>query len=276
MKTKLLFLVFFLVTGIVMGSCNQQGKYRPEAKIVSSLHAKYPQASRIDWEQKHGYVVAEFHEKGMEHEAWFNPDGKWIMTESNIKYSALPMAIRTDFEKGAYAQWKKDDIDKIERTGMPAIYILEVESAGKDADLYYTENGNLVKVLADGKKGKMSHYMPLSQTIKDKIMLKYPNAIIIEADTDKGMTEIDIVDNGKAKEVMFNGNNEWISTSWEINKMEIPAMVSEALAKSEYRDYKIDDVHFVEKPDSSYYWLELEKGGSEIHLAVSPDGMIIK
>ena len=49
------------------------------------------------------------------------------MTESNLRYSSLPQAIREQFEKSVYSTWKKDDIDKIERAGMEAVYIIELE-----------------------------------------------------------------------------------------------------------------------------------------------------
>lgn len=48
------------------------------------------------------------------------------MTESNLRYSSLPQAIREQFEKSVYSTWKKDDIDKIERAGMEAVYIIEI------------------------------------------------------------------------------------------------------------------------------------------------------
>lgn len=276
MKAKLLFLMFFLITGIVMAGCNQRSKYRPEAKVVSSLNAKYPQASRVKWEQEKGYQVAEFHEKGVECKAWFNNDGKWIMTESDIKYSALPAAIRSDVEKGEYSNWKKDDVDKIERAGMAAVYVLEMKKDAQETELYYTESGELVKVITEGQKKQKLAYMPLNQSVRDKITLKYPKATIIEADEENGMLEVDILDDGKNKEVLFTPQNEWVSTTWEIRKSDIPAAVNAILDEAPYKDYRIDDVHFVETPSKSYYWLELEKGNSELKLAVTPEGEVVQ
>ncbi len=57
----------------------------------------------------------------------FDGTGKWVMTESNLRYSSLPQAIREQIEKSVYSTWKKDDIDKIERAGMEAVYIIELE-----------------------------------------------------------------------------------------------------------------------------------------------------
>lgn len=268
--------MFFLITGIVMAGCNQRSKYRPEAKVVSSLNAKYPRASRVEWEQEKGYQVAEFHEKGVECKAWFNNDGKWIMTESDIKYAALPAAIRSSVEKGEYSNWKKDDVDKIERAGMPAVYVLEMKKDAQEIELYYTESGELVKVITEGQKKQKPAYMPLNQSIRDKITLKYPKAVIIEADEENGMLEVDILDNGKNKEVLFTPQNEWVSTTWEIRKSDIPAAVNAILDEAPYKDYRIDDVHFVETSSKSYYWLELEKGNSELKLAVTPEGEVVQ
>lgn len=276
MKVKLLFLMFFLATGLVMASCNQRDKYRPEAKVISSLSAKYPKASRVEWEQEKGYQVAEFREKGVECKAWFSNDGKWIMTESDLKYGALPATIRSDVEKGEYCSWKKDDIDKIERAGMPAVYVLEMKKDGQEAELYYSENGELMKVITERQKKQKLAYIPLDQSVRDKITLKYPKAVIIEADEENGMLEVDILDKGINKEVVFSPRNEWISTSWEVRKNDIPAAVSAILDEAPYKDYRIDDAHFVETPGQSYYLLELEKGNSEIKLAVTPEGEIVQ
>lgn len=141
MKTRLLLFLLLSISGLAIASCKQQKQYRPDAKIVTAFNNRYPQANRIEWEQKQGFYVAEFYQNGIEQEAWFDHTGKWVMTESDLKYSSLPQAIRTQFEKSAYSRWKKDDIDKIERAGMAPVYIIEIEKEGQDTDLYYTKNG---------------------------------------------------------------------------------------------------------------------------------------
>ena len=143
MKTRLILFILLFISGLA--GCKQQNQYRPDAKIVAAFNNKYPQSDKVEWEQKQGYYVAEFREDGIEHEAWFDGTGKWVMTESNLRYSSLPQAIREQFEKSVYSTWKKDDIDKIERAGMEAVYIIELEKEGLDTDLYYVGNGNLIK-----------------------------------------------------------------------------------------------------------------------------------
>lgn len=275
MKTKLLLFACLLITGIVMAGCNQKKQYRPDAKIVNAFNAKYPKADKVEWEQKHGYYVAEFHDNGIECEAWFDNNGKWDMTESNIRYNQLPQAIRTDFEKSMYSNWKKDNVDKIERVDMKPVYIIEVEKEGQDKDLYYSENGMLVKTVNDVKKDNLKNYMPVTADIRTAVKQKYPDATIIETDMDNGKYEVDILDNGKSKEVIFN-HNKWEATKWNVTKAEVPSVVMDAYRKSDYGKYRIDEIHFFETPSNSYYHFELEQGDTDAYLSIDPQGNVIK
>lgn len=275
MKTKVLLFVFLLITGVVMTSCNQKKQYRPDAKIVNAFNMKYPKANQVEWEQKQGYYVAEFHDNGIECEAWFDNNGKWSMTESNIRYNALPQAIRDNFEKSMYSNWKKDDVDKIERMGMNPVYIIEIEKEGQDTDLYYSENGMLVKTVNDVDKENRFGYLPVPADIKDMIKQKYPDAMIIDMEIEKGKYEIDILDNGKFKEVIFNGST-WEATYWPVTKAEVPSAVMEAYRKSNYGKYAIDEIHFFETPVTTYYHFELEQGNTKAYLSIDPNGNIIK
>lgn len=274
MKTKILLFVFLLITGIVITGCNQKKQYRPDAKIVNAFNTKYPKANQVEWEQKQSYYVAEFQNDGIECEAWFDSNGKWSMTESNIRYNALPQAIKDNFEKSMYSNWKKDDVDKIERVGMNPVYIIEIEKEGQDTDLYYSENGMLVKTVNDVNKEDRFSYLPVPADIKDIIKQKYPDAMIIDMDLDKGKYEIDILDNGKFKEVIFNGN-AWEATYWEITKAEVPSVVMEAYRDSNYGKYALDDIHFFETPVTTYYHFELEQGNTKAYLSIDPSGKII-
>ena len=175
---------------------------------------------------KAGVLCRRIPENGSEHEAWFDGTGKWVMTESNLRYSSLPQAIREQFEKSVYSTWKKDDIDKIERAGMEAVYIIELEKEGLDTGLYYVGNGNLIKTVNEVSKEKWSSYMPVASDIQIWNQNKISGCTIIEMDNEKGKLEVDILDGGKAKELIFQGN-DWLSTSWEVSKAEVPSVVME-------------------------------------------------
>ena len=39
----------------------------------------------------------------------------------------------------------KDDVDKLERTGVETIFVIEVENQNQEIDLYYSADGTLIK-----------------------------------------------------------------------------------------------------------------------------------
>lgn len=275
MKTKSFFLtVLFMTVLAVFMSCDDDDKYTPEDVVVNALNNKYPNAKKVEWETKSGYKVADFNLDSKEVEAWFSPDGEWVMTETNIPYNELPQTVQTSFKGSTYANWRIDDVDKLERSNAETIYIIEVEQGETDIDLYYSEDGTLIKEINDN--GNNPHEpLVISQAIIDKIKEMYPNAVFLEFDKEGAFIEIDIRDGNIHKEILFDSNNEWVSTTWEIRSSDVPEIVMNTLKSSEYGNYKIDEIDIVEKPDGKYYIFELESGNKEVHLTIKSDGTII-
>lgn len=274
MKTKVIIFMLFGIAGLILIGCNNKKQYRPDADIVSAMNAKYPKATKIEWERKHNYEVAEYDENGVNSKAWFDKNGKWVMTESNLKYSGLPGAIRNNFERSMYGNWKKGDVDKVEREGMQPVYVVEVEKEGQDVDLYYTANGMLVKTVKDGNRGHNDDFMPLAPVVRENIMRKYPDASVIEMTDKRGKRYVDILDNGRVKEVVFDNDN-WVSTSWKVDKADVPSAVMTALRGADYRNYTIDDITFYESADHSYYQINMNEGSKEKRVNIDSSGKIV-
>lgn len=68
------------------------------------------------------------------------------MTETDLRYADLPAPVRSSYESSTYYNvWKVEDVDKLERKEMAVVYIIEVEKGNQEMDLYYSEDGILVK-----------------------------------------------------------------------------------------------------------------------------------
>lgn len=275
MKTKVLLFIPLLTYNLLVLGCHSPQQYQPDKQIINAFKSKYPQAKKTTWESKEGFYVADFHHDATESEAWFDHKGEWILTKNEIQYHALPQDIRNALEKSDFNTWKKEEVIQIERPDIRPIYIIEAEKGDQEIDLYFTENGRLVKTTGDLKPGSTLHYAPLPLEIQNQIKQKYPQAVLIDIDREKGKYEIDIIDQGKNKEVVFYGNN-WKTTSWEVSKTEVPNAVMETYRKSAYNKYRIDDIHFFETPANNYYHFELEDGKQEVNLSIDPNGKIVK
>lgn len=187
---KFMVLVMGLVSLGAMAGCDDDSKsVKVPAAVQAAFGEMFPAASHVEWEDKGGYMVADFRSAGTVMQAWFDAAGKWYMTEEDISYAELPRAVRTAYEAGDYAAWHVDDVDKLLRNGQETVYVLEVERAEQEFDLYYSEDGVLLREVPD-RDGNDDHgdMLPqeLSKAISDFIARKYPGARIIDAEREKG------------------------------------------------------------------------------------------
>lgn len=206
------------------------------------------------------------------------------MTETDIPLSALPQEIQASFENSEYyLTWKVDDVDKLERDGFEIIYVIEVEKQNQEVDLHYSANGTLIKSIVDTDNDE-DEYLPvqLTEAIKNFIYKNYSNALIMEVDIENdrndkyyGYTEVDIIHNRIHKEILFDSNGNWYSTSWEVHKNELPETVRNVIEK-QYKEYNLDDAEYIEKAnDTKYYRIDLELGETDLTVNIDSDGNVI-
>ncbi len=264
-----------LALGFLALSCSDDDNFEPDNSAVKNAFAtKYPGASVDEWEMKFTYYVANFRLDNNETEAWFESNANWVFTETDLTYAKLPDAIKTSFEASEYKDWEKDDIDKIERPETETVYILEVESGNTELDLYYSEDGELMKTENNPENTDRIPAV-LSATILSDIDARYPGATVADVETEENNTlEVLINDNGTYREVYFDNTGTWLQTTTDIPLNSVPATVMNALSTSQYADYEIDDVEMLEIAEGSFYLFELEKNDTEIDVKISPEGEV--
>lgn len=276
MRTKLSVLALAMCGLLAFTSCDDDdNNYLPDQTVTKAFDTKYPDAGKVEWETKSGYEVADFHISGNDAEAWFDNKGNWLMTKTEINFGLLPEAVRKDLRANEYADWKYTDFDKLERSNAATIYVIEAEQGEKEVDLYYAEDGTLIKVVNDTDDDN-SHFQPttIPQAITDAIDEMYAGATIVDFDQEKNGFEVDILHNSVYKDVYFNAANEWISTEWDITEDKVPAIVMNALKASDYKNYRIEDIDQIEKPAGTFYLFELEQGDNDVEVTISAEGNI--
>lgn len=274
MKTKLSVLALAMCGILAFTSCDDDdNNYLPDQTITKAFDEKYPDAGKVEWETKGGYEVAEFHVSGNETEAWFDNKGNWVMTKTEINFGLLPEAVRKSLKGSEYKDWKSTDFDKLERSNAATVYVIEVEQGEQEFDLYYTEDGILLKAVPDDDNDNFQPTV-VPQAITDAINEMYPGATVLEFDSEKTGFEVDILHNNIYKDVYFNTGNEWLYTEWDIKEVNLPAIIMNAYKASDYKDYRIDDIDVIENPAGISYVLELEKGNDEVKMTISAEGKI--
>ena len=274
MKTKQLFIgLSLLIGGFTSCDNNDDNNYIPEQQILVAFESKYPNAKKVEWDKKFQYHVADFYENGREVEVWLDNMGNWVMTEINILFNSLPESVKSSFHSSEYASWKLEDVVKLEKNEMASVYIIEVERGKEDLNLYYDEEGTLIKVVLDD-----GEYLPsaLPESIKNFVSEKYVGAILMFVDNEHDCWKIDIRHENRSKELSFDKENNWLSTSWEIQRKDVPVPIMEVIL-NQFSDYKIDDIDYKERATNlDVYIFELEKGTQELYVVIDIEGNIVQ
>ena len=295
-----------LLTGafVLMTSCNDNNDPHsnlvPEnipEEVILEFNAKYPNATHVTWSTKDTYAVANFYlasTRADGHEpnntAWFSMSGRWSMTETEISYQQLPEAVKAAFEASPYASWRMDnEVDKLQRTdNNETLYIIEVSrkegNVETEADLYYTEEGILVKEIIDAETDNDYHeYLPQQPegNIQSWLNQNFPNARLVDYDREHNGTEVEIIADGLKHEILFDNQQQWVYTQTEYNRRDltqIPADILNHLRTSLYytNDNAIDDVEkYTTRDNGTYYRFELETAyDDDVKVYVDETGII--
>lgn len=276
MKTNILLLFAGL---FCLLSCEDDHSATPNSLVTQSFNQKFPNASQVEWKNKNNYVTADFILDQKSTTAWFDKNGQWYMTKTELRNkTGLPEPVLTAFENSDYAPWYIDDIDELERLDAEKIYVIEIEKNKEEKELYYSADGILIKIITDNHNDDYEDYLPDNNSIPASvttfILEKYPQARIIETEWEHGYLEIDIIHENRSKELMFDSDYQWLNTHYDIRQNEVNPLIMEVLNNSEYKNYHIDDIEKYEIPEGYYYLFELEKGELEIDIKIDTNGNI--
>ena len=115
----------------------------------------------------------------------------------------------------------------------------------------------------------------INNDIRSFIEQKYEGARILYAEKEfNGEIDVEIIHDNKKKDVKFNRNNNWISTTWDVAINDLPDAARESVL-NRYPDYRIDDVDYIETPSGDRYKVEMEKGEWDKTLFVTANGEIL-
>lgn len=118
-------------------------------------------------------------------------------------------------------------------------------------------------------------FLPQKST-QEYFKTMYPHAKRIEWEMEKGYYVAEFRDGGYEKEAWYSTDGDWLLTETDYER-NTPAIIKETIAKTNYADWRIDDVDFVEFKDKvPFYVVEVEKGESEMDLFFSENGEFLR
>lgn len=301
MKKNLWIVAAFCCGVWTLASCSDQnegtdGTVSVPQNIQELFYQKYPDAKSVQWTSKDGYSVASFYTSSDSVQnkcsAWFAlHDGCWDMTEYEIPYMSLPDSVRMAFEASEYAvaPWKTDyEVEVLERDGIETLYVISVENQdnSSDMELYFSSDGILLKEVLDsiGGGSHAEDFLPEapSQTIDQWIGTHFPNARIIDLETENGGTEVELLSQGVVYEILFSKEQNWMYTKQELKRSMFqnmpPKVISALRTLTGFSGWgSVDDVEYYQTAgNGNFYSIELESRFDEEKVYISEDGLFIE
>lgn len=116
------------------------------ASVTKSFKEKYPQAENVEWKDKLTQFAALFESNDVKYDARFDSKGHWIQTEFTIGENELPPSVKDGMEKSKYADWKWEELYKVELPEDSVQYrILAGKSDLQKRNLLFNSAGRLLK-----------------------------------------------------------------------------------------------------------------------------------
>lgn len=114
------------------------------------------------------------------------------------------------------------------------------------------------------------------EKVKTAFAKKFPNATKVEWDKENETEwEAEFKLEGKEYSANFTTDGIWKETEFEIESSEIPVAVKKTL-DSDFSDYEIEEAEMSETEKGIVYEFELEKGETEIEVAIDAEGNVVK
>lgn len=249
---------------------------KPVTGVDNYLRMNYPDARIIDIDCENGMTEVEILDDHTCREPLFDRNGNWVYTKTETRHTDVLEIVMQALESSEYREYRIDDIDHYKTADNKEYYRFELESRNRDVKVDITPTGELTVVGPGNASPGHGNGEIVGGGIAKFIENKYPGAVIREQDYDDGWLKVEIWHEKREKSIYFNGANEWVYTEWDISYGELPKAIEDTIATSDWKEYRIDDIEFVQTPTGDYYSLELEFGEHEVTLHIDAKGQILR
>lgn len=117
--------------------------------ILNQFNKQFPKATDVEWEKDGNFYSVDF-EIGwnIDHEIWYNAEGKLVKHKEDISKSELPKAVN-DRIQADFNGYSIDDLERLTDNGK-VIYKMELNALTQtDWDIVIDSEGKVISKIAD-------------------------------------------------------------------------------------------------------------------------------
>ncbi len=114
------------------------------AAAANAFKLKFPNGSQPGWSKEEKDFEVEFFNGKKRQSALFDNSGKWLETETEIKYNTVPMKVQNAFQK-EFEGYQLQEVFEVEKPENIINYELIAFKGTKNYELVYSTKGELLK-----------------------------------------------------------------------------------------------------------------------------------
>ena len=269
---KKLGVIILLVSTMLAVSCNNDNDdFRPESVVQEAFDARFPTATNLSWSMSGGVWLADFIFANRYVSAWFEEDGNWLLTKTEIFAANIPEKLKNAIIESGYKDWHLDDVDHVETKGMITTYIIEVHKEDKEMNLYFSVEEDNIKFLTAIPDAVGNNFpRPINELdkITDAIELKHSDIKLFRAVRDGLFVYAGFIcDEDVIGEITLDNDYKWIQSILTSNWESLSEAVIEALEIAEKTfNPETDSIRKILLPGNTtdlvvYYFITINEEG---------------
>jgi hypothetical protein len=255
---------------------NTNGNFQPGEQVLRSFEDRYPNATNVVWFVEDGYYVADFMINARIASAWFGANGEWRLGKIPTSYYEVEPVVSEAFARTTYATWEVKDAYTLDRKELVPVYTLSVTNSHTTSNLYFTRNGDFIKVIDDvNNRTDAPIIVPaaLSSAI-DKLFTGIEIADISVIDAINSEISVGILKDEAYLTAIFNKNYAWIVTFWNMTPQTLPPAVWAGFNASVYADLTLSRIRAMQSTTATTYLFYLIKNNKTMIAEFNSDGRL--
>ncbi|MDR1403772.1 MAG: PepSY-like domain-containing protein [Tannerellaceae bacterium] len=236
----------------------------PAKEVLKSFDIKFPNATDVTWSVNDSYYVADFAELSSTVNAWFEPEGAWLLSKTSLTSAQLNKEVEKTFQNSLYASYQLIGRSRLDRRDLGCVYLIETSQGAQHTTIYYTENGDFIKTVKSAG-AYTDKPLEIPEQVAALVASRFAGAQILDVWEDSLSPKAGVMENNTYKVATFTSAYEWVSTLWVVEEPAVPAVVMNSFKTSTHGASQIECIRIMEhSEDLSYLFYFFEGGKNKI------------
>ena len=149
MKRMMMIAAAMMLLATAVG-CEKYEDGRPPKDVRAEFAKMYPDAWDVEWERYgDGKWMVSFETgkrpDGTDHKAWYEADGTWIQTVTDVLLADVPQNIKNYLQESEYgqAQFEDNDAEYFQTQSRDDFYRFDLRMEGREVEVDVNSNGEV-------------------------------------------------------------------------------------------------------------------------------------